>query len=469
MDPQFQRADPLAHGSLGRRAFIRGAGAAVLVGIGGGLVACAKTTTASTTANKSTSTVKQTVNLAVAVPHAPTASAIAAVVAAFQKAHPEIQLSVPQSPSSTSKLITAVEAGQAPDVALTTTPNVFTLWDANAVLDLSHYLAQSSIAKDFPSTILNGTKLPTGQLPGIASKAATDGLYYNVDAFTSAHLALPTPEWTQDNFRSAALSLTSTSRNVYGTGGDPWKFSLENAVGWGSEWVPTANPVTLNYNNQIVQGETFIQALRYLDKSWMPGSIMNWSTSFPTGQMATIRQNSYSLLTYGIAIGSSFKWSTTTIPLGPARRAVQVSLFPWMITSKSKNPDAAWTYIEWCLSSPDYWNIVIPAQGTIPPVLSQLSLWESLMGQNAILKGVDLSSWTLPIKENTICVQPVFKYKNSTAWNWWGNAVGNCMTGSPPKGDMDVATQFQAAATATDAYEAQQAKLAASGSSSTSA
>ena len=465
MGTRSQDPNPPANSSLGRRAFLRGAGAAVLVGIGGGLAACAKTTTPSTTANKSTSTVKQTVNLAVAVPHAPTASAVAAVVAAFEKAHPGIQLSVPQSPSSTSKLITAVEAGQAPDVAVTTTPNVFRLWDAKAVLDLSHYLAQSSIANDFPSTILSATKLPTGQLPGIASKAATDGLYYNVDAFKAAHLALPTPEWTQDDFRSAALSLTSTSRNVYGTGGDPWKYSVENAVAWGSSWVPAANPVTLNYNQQIVQGETFIQDLRYVDKSWMPGSIMNWNTSFPSGQMATIRQNSYSLLSYGIGIGSSFKWSTTSIPVGPARRAVQVSLVPWMITANSQNPDAAWTYIEWCLSSPDYWNIVIPAQGTIPPVLSQLSRWESLIGQSPVLKGVDLSSWTLPITENTIVIQPVFKYNNSNAWNWWGNAVGNCLTGNPPSGDMDVATQFQAAATATNAYEAQQAKLAASGSS----
>jgi ABC-type glycerol-3-phosphate transport system substrate-binding protein len=450
---------------LGRRAFLRGAGAAVLVGIGGGLAACAKTTTADTTTNKSTSTVKQSVTLNVPVPHAPTPAVTAAVVAAFQKTHPGIQLSVPGNPPSAQSLVTQVEAGQAPDVFATTTPFIFSLFGSKAIIDLSHYLAQSPIAKEFPSAILDATTLPTGQLPGIASKAATNGLYYNVDAFQAAHVSLPTPEWTQDDYRSAILKMTNANRKIYGGGGDPWKFSLENAIGWGSAWVPASNPVTLNYNSEILAGETFIQQLRYQDKSWMPGSIMNWSTSFPTGQMMTIRQNSYSLLSYGTAIGSSFKWNTTTIPKGPSRRAVDVSLTPLTITSSSKNPDAAWTYIEWCLSSPDYWNIIIPAQGTIPPVLSQLSRWQSLIGQNSVLKGVDLSSWTLPLTENTAITQPVFKYNNSTAWNWWGNAVGNCMTGTPPKGEMDVATQFQAAATATDAYEAQQAKLAVSGSS----
>ncbi len=456
--------DPAVHrrgrSAWSRRNILRGSAALALGGAPAVLVACGSAANKPSPTHSSSSTVApavhKTIRLVGNFPHLPNNPAIVGqVLKAFTKANPRIEITPQKSPPPAQKLVALVEAGQAPDFFVTTNPFVSALFQAKAVIDLSHYAKlnrSASMMRDIPSSILDAQRTTSGQQMAIPSKAATNGVFYNADAFRAAHVPLPTPTWTYQDFRNAALRLTNASKKVWGTGGDPWKFSLENAVGWGSEWVPPNNPVTLNYNSKIVAGETYIQDLRYVDKSWMPGSIMNWSKSFPSAQMMTIRQNSYSLLAYGKAINGSFRWNTAPVPAGPARQAVSVSINGWMITSSSKNPDAAWEAVLFG-HSPTFWNIVIPVSGTIPPQLSMLASWRSIMSKHSVLKGVDLTAWTDPITKNTLTVQPVFKYDNGHAWHWWGNAVGNCLTGTPPKGDTNVASTFKAASVATDAYE----------------
>lgn len=470
-DPPVAAADGRGSraGSVSRRGFLRTGAALALGGAGLTLAACGTKTSALTSTAASTSTaapaVHKTIRLTGNFPHVPNATVAAEVLKAFTKANPHIEITPQKTPPPAQKLATLVEAGQAPDFFVTTNAFVSTLFQAKAVIDLSQYTKlnrSGPMMRDIPSSLLAAQRTGSGQQMAIPSKAATMGVYYNVDGFRAAHIPLPTAAWTYTDYRDALLRLTNATKKIWGGGGDPWRFSVENAVAWGSAWVPPSNPVTLNYNAQIVAGETFIQNLRYVDKSWMPGSIMNWSKSFPSGQMMTIRQNSYSLLAYGQAVNGAFHWSTAPVPSGPARQAVSVSPNGWMITTSSKNPDAAWEAVLFG-HSPAFWNIVMPVQGTIPPQISLLPTWRKVMSAQAVLKGVDLTAWTDPIAKDTLTVQPVFKYDNGHAWHWWGNAVGSCLTGTPPKGDANVASTFKAAAVATDAYEKSLAAKAAKG------
>ena len=58
---------------------------------------------------------------------------------------------------------------------------------------------------------------------------------------------------------------------------------------------------------------------------------------------------------------------------------------------------------------------------------------------------LDLTAWTDPIDHNTGILQYPFLYANDSAWSPWSDAVQNCLTGTPPNGDKNVASQFKAA------------------------
>jgi hypothetical protein len=288
------------------------------------------------------------------------------------------------------------------------------------------------------------------------------GVYYNADMFTSKHAPVPAAGYTYDDFRSMCLQVADPANNVWGTGGDMYRLSMELAPSWGTEWVPANNPVVLNYNQQIVAAETVPQQMRYVDNTFMPGHLMNWDTSFPNGQMATIRQNSYSLVQYAQAIGSSFSWGTAPEPAGPVRTTSSLATQPWSIVSTTKHPDSCWDVILWGHSE-EFWTLVFKNRCTdIPPQKSMAALWRSSMLKTYArqIGHLDLTAWTDPIVNNTGIVQNPFRYANESAWSPWSDAVGFALLGNPPNGDKDVATTFKAASQETAQIEQAAQKVA---------
>ena len=453
--------------NLSRRDILR-FGAAAVGGMA--LVACghpsaathrstSTSTPTSTTVSKSTSSpaVHPTIRLVGNFPGATDATVAAALSKAFTQANPRIEVHQPTAGAPPAqKLLTLIEAGQAPDFFTTSDEITFGLYDNNALVDLTPYVNTTqgkALMADIPAGIIAGEQIPGGALPGIAYKADPSGIYYNADMFQSKHVSVPAAGYTWNDFRTMMQQVADPANNVYGTSGDMYSIALEVAPAWGTEWIPADNPTTLNYNQLIVQGITLIQNMRYVDNTFMPGRILNWNTSFPNGQLATLRQGSYSLAAYAGAIKNSFSWNTAPEPAGPAGVASSLSTQPWSIVSSTKQPDACWQVILFGHSEA-FWNLVIPGSGDIPPQKSMTALWRSIMGKNPLLSHIDLTSWTDPVDNNTGILQPVFKYFNQKAWNPWSNAVSNCLTGTPPvSGDQNVASQFQAASVQTAAYE----------------
>ena len=448
-------------GALTRRDMLR-YGAAAVGGMA--LVACghpSASTPTSTTASKSTASpaVHPTVRLVGNFPGVQAGSAAAAEIGkAFTRAYPHIEVDQPNPQTSYNILTTLIVAGKAPDFFTTSYMIVMSLWYSKAFLDLTPYVNTpegKALIADFPAGLAAGQRIPDGPIPGLAYKACPAGVYYNADMFKSKHVAPPAAGYTWDDYRAMCLQVVDPASHVWGTGGDMYSLSLEAAPAWGTEWVPVNNPMVLNYNPQIVAAETLLQELRYVDNTFMPGHLMNWSTSFSNGQMATIRQNSYSLVPYAQAIGSSFNWGTAPEPAGPARTASSLATQPWSIVSTTKHPDSCWDVILWGHSE-EFWTLLFNNQGTdIPPQKSMAALWRSSMLKTypRLLGHIDLTAWTDPIMNNTGILQYPFRYANDSAWSPWTDAVGFALTGNPPNGDKDVATTFEAASKLTAKLE----------------
>ena len=452
---------PRTMGTMTRRDILR-YGAAAVGGLA--LVACGQPSANSPTSTKGSKSpaspaVHPTIRLVGNFPGVAPGSAVAAALGrAFTRAYPRIEIEQPTGGSPASNLlVTLIAAGKAPDFFVTTAPNMFGIYHQHGILDLTPYFSTpqgKALMADIPAGVFAGMQIPGGAILGVAYKADPMGVYYNADMFKSKHAAPPAAGYTYDDFRSMCLQVADPANHVWGTGGDMYRLSMELAPSWGTEWVPANNPVVLNYNQQIVAAETLPQQMRYVDNTFMPGHLMNWDTSFPNGQMATIRQNSYSLVPYAKAIGNSFSWNTAPVPAGPARTAAQVSINPWSIVSSTKNPDACWDVIYWGHSE-EFWNLVIPVSQDIPPQKSLATLWRNIVGKQyrSLLGHLDLTVWTDPVVNDTGIVQSVFRYANYQAWSPWADAVGYCLTGNPPNGDKDVATSFQTASQQTAQIE----------------
>ena len=147
----------------------------------------------------------------------PEGDAVARLLPAFERAHPDIQVEVQQLPLSAAhqKLLTAIAGGTTPDVAQlgnTWLPEMVAL---HALAPLQAQAATSTVvaAPDyFPS--LWATNVEQGRLYGIPWYADTRLLFYRTGLLRRAGFDAPPGDWAQ--WRRMLAALSDPARGVYG-------------------------------------------------------------------------------------------------------------------------------------------------------------------------------------------------------------------------------------------------------------
>jgi multiple sugar transport system substrate-binding protein len=141
-----------------------------------------------------------------------------ALIDRYNKDHPDVEVTqlVSSSDLVLQKVLTAVRGGTPPDVAY-----MFGSWAPNIakipqVVDMTPYVKQ-------PSWNWNDFYVGERQAATVGDKivgvpALVDNLaiVYNKKLFQQAGIAPPSPNWTWDDFRSAAKALTDPSKKQYG-------------------------------------------------------------------------------------------------------------------------------------------------------------------------------------------------------------------------------------------------------------
>jgi multiple sugar transport system substrate-binding protein len=173
-------------------------------------------------------------------------SVFKSVVAEYDKAHPNVDVSVLGSIND-NKIVAAIRAGKAPDVVSSfNSYNVGTYCATGGWIDLTSLMKQSGITPQmFPAATRYYTQFD-GKRCALPLLADTYGLYYNKALFKAAGIS--SPPKTMDELTADAKKLTkyNPDGSIKVLGIDPFIGFYENVperwiTSWGAKWLDKDN------------------------------------------------------------------------------------------------------------------------------------------------------------------------------------------------------------------------------------
>ncbi len=175
---------------------------------------------------------------------------------AFNKTHPNIHVTALKEPSGFGqyypKVLSAIKAGNAPDVALIEYQYVPTFVSRGALVDISQYIPQSVRQQFDPAAI--GLETFGNSLYGLPQDTGPEGLFYNAKVFAQAGITAPPTSWTE--YAADAVKIHALGPNYYITSFSPTNTGWFQALMWqaGAIWFTTSgNSWVVNINSAQAQ------------------------------------------------------------------------------------------------------------------------------------------------------------------------------------------------------------------------
>jgi multiple sugar transport system substrate-binding protein len=299
------------------------------------------------------------------------------VAAEFMKTHPNIKIEIWHQPWDDyfTKLKTLWASGDSKQI-----PDVLFLWPtpsyaATGVLeDLDPYIQKSNYdLNDYWPSLLESAKL-NGKVYGLPRDSGLEVLYYNKAIFDEAKVAYPTDKWTWDDLLDAAKKLTIVESNGrvkrYGLGMEGGKWSLWLNQNKASMLDDMRNPSKCTLTDpKAIEAINFfanMMANNYAMGDAALSQAGGDAAVFQAGQVAMIIQNSSRVSAFNAA---KMNYDVTTVPIPKdGQHAASAGGAAWVMSAKSDNKDAAWTFIQW-LQSTDGGEKLYTAAGEIFPAL----------------------------------------------------------------------------------------------------
>jgi ABC-type glycerol-3-phosphate transport system substrate-binding protein len=303
------------------------------------------------------------------------------VAAEFMKTHPNIKIEIWHQPWDDyfTKLKTLWASGDSTQI-----PDVLFLWPtpsyaATGVLeDLDPYIEKSGYdIKDYWPNLLESAKLD-GKIYGFPRDIETNVIYYNKAIFDEAKVAYPTNDWTWDDLLAAAKQLTVVESNgrvkryaLAAEGGKWAKFVVQNG---GSILDDMRNPSKCTLADpKAMAGVKFFADLMNNNYAMRDAALSQAggdAAVFQAGQAAMILQNSSRVSAFNAA-NMNYDVAPAPYPKG-GQRANAAGGAAWVMSAKSDNKDAAWTFLSW-LQSKDGGEQSYTQAGEIFPALRSVA------------------------------------------------------------------------------------------------
>ncbi len=348
------------------------------------------------------------------------------IVNDFQAANPNINVNVEVTDwdSYWTKLQTLLAAGTPPDVFAMDAPLYLDYQSRGQLLNLQPYIDKNPGMLDgFYPVTLEAYKLPDGYY-GMPRDFQTIVLFYNKDMFDAAGQAYPTAEWTYDDLRAAAKALTIDNNadgtiEQYGFATDLWDMELswsEAIWSWGGEVINADHTQTLLGEPAARQAWQF-----FYDMMWTDHSIPDPNTSgeygqdlFQAGVAAMTSIGHWAVPGYATV---EFKWDVAPLPTAPGGgRVTSVNSAGFVAAKDSKNPDAAWEFIKYCLSEAGQTRLT--ELGLAIPVLKSVAMSPTFLDQKMVAINQQIFLDALGYAK----MKPVFK-----GYEEWSAVVGDGM------------------------------------------
>ncbi|SFI39902.1 multiple sugar transport system substrate-binding protein [Paenibacillus sp. UNC496MF] len=286
----------------------------------------------------------------------------------FEAANPDITLEIVSVPYDQfdSKMNTMVAGGTPPDIWSHWGQSGFVDYNVrDMVLDLTPYMADFN-NPNIPQSTLDIYKID-GQQKGIPLNIYSSMIFYNKELFDKAGVTVPNYKpgdsaWTWDKLVELAKSVSKDYGKpsaVYGFTYGMGEHLLTYSWDWGLDvFAPAYASGFLDKADltdpKLAEATKFFQDMIFKDKV-MPTKAVEESIGkigdpLLTGKVAMSLVGSWAM---GGFKETNMKFGVLPLPTGPAGTSTPfIYADPLMISSKSKNPDAAWKLVKF-MTSPE--------------------------------------------------------------------------------------------------------------------
>ena len=187
----------------------------------------------------------------------------------YEKAHPNVTIKVSSGAPSTEDLLQKLSAsfagGNYPDVSYAFGSWASRLEASKRTLDITKQVSDPAVDWKGFSEAARQTAQPTGKRTiGFPAVVDNISLIYNTKLFADAGVAVPTEDWTWDDFRAAAKRLTVPSKQQYGyaysvSGSEEttWQF-------WPHLWQRGGEVLSADQRNATFDSSAGVEALTFL-------------------------------------------------------------------------------------------------------------------------------------------------------------------------------------------------------------
>ncbi len=282
---------------------------------------------------------------------------IKAQIAAFEKKYPNIKVKLEHVPWGEywTKLQTMIAGGDGWDVF---TMNIYApdYIARNILVDITEFIKRDNIDLSvYPEGVLKLHNVG-GKYYSLPRDYDTIGMFYNKEAFDEAKLKYPDGTWTWEDLKKAAEKLTKkdSKGNIirYGVTANGGALSASQAFLF---------PMILSLGGDLIKDgkvafdssqakEALSFARELTEKGYAPEPGVAGGDLFMAGKSAINFGGSWMLGYYAENI-KSFKFGVAMIPRSKTGKRANISnSLGNVIWSKTKNLDAAWTFVKWMAS-----------------------------------------------------------------------------------------------------------------------
>lgn len=311
----------------------------------------------------------------------------------FMERHPNIKLTVENTVwgEFQKKYVTAAAGGSLPDLMYMHFSWIQVFVRQGVFTNLKDYMAKQTDFKidDFtkPSTV---PFVSGGDLYGVPYDCGPLMLFYNKDLLTKSGIEMPTDDWTMDDLKKAALKVTADGGGkVWGMASGPTPGGSDLAPPWlfpfGARYVNDTQTECLISEPKAVETMKYWQELRDAKAIPTPAQVTAIQPDpFVAGRAAFQLNGTWG--TPQLQTLANFEWSMAKWPKGPVKRSTAAEGSAYAIPQKSKNPDAAWIYLNEYISEAGQ-NFMWASTGRGSP--SRSSAWKYYTESELAAPGAD--------------------------------------------------------------------------------
>jgi multiple sugar transport system substrate-binding protein len=311
----------------------------------------------------------------------------------FAKQHANIDVSIEPAPDARDeKLVTAMVAGNAPDVFESWTDNVTQFADRGQVLNVDDLVKRDYKAadlQDFFAWQWHDFVLPSQIRFGLPKYVNVMITWINKDMFDQAGVKIPDQSWTHDDYVTLANKLTKKSGDQVDTFGlyypiwswDRFWYRIEM---FGGEVVNESDRTKALFDSdKALAAWEWSRKLIWDDKAMAQrlllapmGQGINSQPLFAAGKFAMVEDGFYPF-SMARTIQQKIKWQYQHVPNGPAKRRVLGTTDGFVLWKGSKAQDASWELMKF-LAGPDYQVNQVNSTGLLPIRTSVLDKWKQI-------------------------------------------------------------------------------------------